>query len=182
VATDWSRWKRTLSPTVTSTFATRRVAIAEAVWYRQSSSTNAGTRDASDLRSWSWEGFWKRVTIPWILVRGNFKLTLLDSRDSRDWSCWPLWRFLQPTSRRRFGSRQPSRYGQAWAITPINPDNISSILAIQKEAPTCSTTSLLIKSSLGSTSLSSTRVSIYSRSPLVWNQYLTGKFEEEGDY
>jgi len=47
----------TLPPSSISTFATRRVAMADAVWKRQSSSTNLGARDGSFFKSASWDGF-----------------------------------------------------------------------------------------------------------------------------
>lgn len=46
----------TLPPRVMSTLATRRAAMAEAVWNLQSSSTNTVATDGSPLRSLSWSG------------------------------------------------------------------------------------------------------------------------------
>lgn len=48
-----------------STFATRRVARADAVWKRQSSSTNFGASDGSFFKSSSWDGCSRRVTTPY---------------------------------------------------------------------------------------------------------------------
>lgn len=59
----WKDWL-TLPPRVISTFATRRVARAEAVWKRHSSSTKAGASEGAFFRSASWEGFSNKVTIP----------------------------------------------------------------------------------------------------------------------
>lgn len=56
--------ERTLPPRVMSTLATRRAAIAEAVWNLQSSSTKTFARDGSALRSLSWSGCCRRVTMP----------------------------------------------------------------------------------------------------------------------
>ena len=38
--------------------------MADAVWERQSSSTKFLAREVLAFRSWSWDGFWRRVTIP----------------------------------------------------------------------------------------------------------------------
>lgn len=50
-----------------SSFATRRVASADAVWKRQSSSTKAGASEGVVVRSCIWEGFWKRVSMPCVV-------------------------------------------------------------------------------------------------------------------
>lgn len=55
----------TLPPRVMSTLATRRVARADAVWKRHSSSTKLGASDGAFFRSASWEGFSNKVTIPY---------------------------------------------------------------------------------------------------------------------
>jgi hypothetical protein len=64
---DAKLWKmsHTLPPRVMSTLATRRVARAEAVWKRHSSSTKIGARDGDFFRSASWAGFSNKVTIPY---------------------------------------------------------------------------------------------------------------------